>query len=414
MVIVVLLIDVLLWKPLTAWAEKFRITQNESVQDKTSLVLSILRRSGISDALALVGRPIADLMFWLTRPLGRTGARWPAAGTRRRTLDIAFMALMAVACLAGLWMLGRFISDGEGFAEVGHAMVLGLITFMRVTLLTVVCSIIWVPIGVKIGMNPRISRFVQPLVQVLASFPSNFTFPFVTLWFIAWHIDISWGSILLMSLGTQWYILFNVIAGASAIPDDLREATRAFHLDTRQRWTKLILPAVFGSWCTGGITAAGGAWNASIVSDDRGLRAHHAYGKWIGNIYRQCDRGGRHRQDHHRGCRDERVRRGRQPAVLASIADVRRAPFLRRLTETAPAVPAHRPATIQQHRRRAHVIRIRRDHPQKNVTARTIYHDHRNFFRPHRNLPADRRDERRRHRDHRGAARGQDLPCQAR
>ena len=204
MVIVVLLIDVLLWKPLTAWAEKFRITQNESVQAKTSLVL---------------------------------------------------------------WMLVRFISDGEGFAEVGHAMVLGLITFMRVTLLTVVCSIIWVPIGVKIGMNPRISRFVQPLVQVLASFPSNFTFPFVTLWFIAWHIDISWGSILLMSLGTQWYILFNVIAGASAIPDDLREATRAFHLDTRQRWTKLILPAVFGSWCTGGITAAGGAWNASIVSE---------------------------------------------------------------------------------------------------------------------------------------------------
>ena len=267
MVIVVLLIDVLLWKPLTAWAEKFRITQNESVQAKTSLVLSILRRSGISDALALVGRPIADLMFWLTRPLGRTGARWPAAGTRRRTLDIAFMALMAVACLAGLWMLVRFISDGEGFAEVGHAMVLGLITFMRVTLLTVVCSIIWVPTGVKIGINPRISRFVQPLAQVLASFPSNFTFPFVTLWFIAWHIDISWGSILLMSLGTQWYILFNVIAGASAIPDDLREATRAFHLDTRQRWTKLILPTVFGSWCTGGITAAGGAWNASIVSE---------------------------------------------------------------------------------------------------------------------------------------------------
>ena len=166
-------------------------------------MLSILRRSGISDALALVGRPIADLMFWLTRPLGRTGARWPAAGTRRRTLDIAFMALMAVACLAGLWMLVRFISDGEGFAEVGHAMVLGLITFMRVTLLTVVCSIIWVPTGVKISMNPRISWFVQPLAQVLASFPSNFTFPFVTLWFIAWHIDISWGSIPLMSLGTQ-------------------------------------------------------------------------------------------------------------------------------------------------------------------------------------------------------------------
>ena len=113
MVIVVLLIDVLLWKPLTAWAEKFRITQNESVQAKTSLVLSVLRRSGISDALALVGRPIANLMFWLTRPLGRTGARWPPPAPAR-TLDIAFMALMAVACLAGLWMLVRFSLGRRG------------------------------------------------------------------------------------------------------------------------------------------------------------------------------------------------------------------------------------------------------------------------------------------------------------
>lgn len=214
-------------------------------------------------------------------------------------------------------------------------------------------------------MNPRISRFVQPLVQVLASFPSNFTFPFVTLWFIAWHIDISWGSILLMSLGTQWYILFNVIAGASAIPDDLREATRAFHLDTRQRWTKLILPAVFGSWCTGGITAAGGAWNASIVSEIVTYGHTTLTANGLGTYIANATAVGDTRQDHHRGCRDERVRRGRQPAVLASIAGVRRAPFLRRLTEAAPAVPAHRPATIQQHRRRAHVIRIRRDHPQK-------------------------------------------------
>ena len=186
---------------------------------------------------------------------------------RSRALDVVFTVLVLAACAFGLVQLMLVIHRDAGFGELGQAFVLGMVTFLRVALLTLVCSVIWVPIGVKIGMNPRISRFVQPLVQVLASFPSNFTFPFVTLWFIAWHIDISWGSILLMSLGTQWYILFNVIAGASAIPDDLREATRAFHLDTRQRWTKLILPAVFGSWCTGGITAAGGAWNASIASE---------------------------------------------------------------------------------------------------------------------------------------------------
>ncbi len=269
MVLVVLLIDVLLWKPLTAWAEKFRITQSESAARKTSVVLTIIRQSHIDEMVAWLFRPLGDLFDTLTRPLGRTGGRWAAdvKSARSRALYVAFTVLVLAACAFGLAQLMLVIHRDAGFGELGQAFVLGMVTFLRVALLTLVCSVIWVPIGAMIGMNPRVSRFMQPIVQVLASFPSNFTFPFVTLWFVACSVDINWGSILLMALGTQWYILFNVIAGASQIPDDLREMTRSFQLERWQRWRDLILPAVFGSWVTGGITAAGGAWNASIVSE---------------------------------------------------------------------------------------------------------------------------------------------------
>ena len=269
MVAVVLLIDVLLWKPLTAWAEKFRITQSESAVRKTSAVLTIIRQSHIDEMLGHLFQPVGELFDALARPLGRTGGRWSVEtkSTRSRVLDVLFMVVVVAASAFGVIELMLVIHRDAGFDELGHALALGMLTFLRVALLTIVCSVIWVPVGALIGMNPRVSRFMQPIVQVLASFPSNFTFPFVTLWFVACSVNINWGSILLMALGTQWYILFNVIAGASQIPDDLREMTHSFQLGRWQRWRELILPAVFGSWVTGGITAAGGAWNASIVSE---------------------------------------------------------------------------------------------------------------------------------------------------
>ena len=267
MIVVVLLIDFLLWKPLTAWAEKFRYTSSQSTEPRRSLVLTVIRLSGVKDLLGLVGHPLADLLDRITRPLGRTGARWSRGGGRRRASDLVWWTCLALIGLWGLWQLDRLIIRPLGLGEVGHVFQLGLLTFLRVLILMVVCTIVWVPIGALIGMNPRISRYLQPLVQILASFPANFIFPFVTMIFIIWRIDINWGSILLMALGTQWYILFNVIAGASAIPDDLLEMSRSLGQNRWQRWKTLILPALFGSWCTGGITAAGGAWNASIVSE---------------------------------------------------------------------------------------------------------------------------------------------------
>lgn len=148
--------------------------------------------------------------------------------------------------------------------------------------LLIVATVVWVPIGVWIGMNPRVTRFAQPVVQVLASFPANFVFPFATAAFVALGISLNYGAILLMALGAQWYILFNVIAGASAIPTDLREAMTTFRVGGRLKWRSFILPAVFPSYVTGGITAAGGAWNASIVAEVVSYGSHHLQATGLG------------------------------------------------------------------------------------------------------------------------------------
>jgi NitT/TauT family transport system permease protein len=141
------------------------------------------------------------------------------------------------------------------------------LTFVRVLVILVAATIVWVPVGVWIGMNPKISRLAQPVVQLLASFPANFRFPFAIAFFVFSGISLNFGGIVLMSLGAQWYILFNVIAGASAIPNDLRLAMDSMRVTRWQRWRNLILPAIFPAYVTGGITAAGGAWNAAIVAE---------------------------------------------------------------------------------------------------------------------------------------------------
>jgi NitT/TauT family transport system permease protein len=126
---------------------------------------------------------------------------------------------------------------------------------------------VWTPIGVAIGFSPKLARISQPIVQILASFPANFLFPFATLGFIKLGLTLNWGSMLLMALGAQWYILFNVIGGAQSIPNDLREMAASIGLRRSREWKALIGPGIFGSWVTGAITASGGAWNASIVSE---------------------------------------------------------------------------------------------------------------------------------------------------
>ena len=267
MIVVVLAIDFFLWKPLTAWAERFRITQSASDEERKSAVLTLIRHSHADEVISKLFSPIREWLEIVTRPFGRTGSQWPRKASQRKLGDLVFNIVMAVLILGLAAQMLYFVATRTGLQEFATAGALGALTFARVAVLIFVSSLIWVPVGVYIGMNPKISRIMQPVVQILASFPANFVFPFAMMWFMAWHIDLGWGSIILMALGTQWYILFNVIAGASAIPDDLREMTRSFRLNRVLKWKTLVLPAIFGSWCTGGITAAGGAWNASIVSE---------------------------------------------------------------------------------------------------------------------------------------------------
>jgi NitT/TauT family transport system permease protein len=267
MIVMVVGVNVLFWRPLTAWAERFRVEESEAAHAPRSLVLDLLRRSRIPTVL---GRMFGRLVFPLDRVMATFGlAEHPlrVSPGRRRTGDVVFTVVVLAAVAYGVVRMVGFIADTAGFGEVGHALLLGLVTFARVLVLVAIATLVWVPVGVWIGLNPRVSRLAQPVVQVLASFPANFLFPIITAVLVATGISLNWGGILLMSLGAQWYILFNVIAGASAIPNDLREAAANLRLPRTLWWRKLVLPAIFPSYVTGGITAAGGAWNASIVAE---------------------------------------------------------------------------------------------------------------------------------------------------
>ena len=266
MAVVILLLDQLFWRPLVAWSNRFRLEQSGGGDAPSSWVFNLLRTARVptlvGEALAPVHERLDQLLSALLGPVseGSSEAETPGAD---RMFNLA--AMLAVGVL--LAALVHFILTTVGMAEVVSAFWMGLHTLARVVLLLAAATVIWTPIGVAIGFQPRLARLLQPLVQFLASFPANFIFPFATLFFIHSHVPIGWGSILLMALGSQWYILFNSIAGAQTIPSDLREMADDVGLRGLQRWRKLIIPGIFSAWVTGGVTASGGAWNASIVSE---------------------------------------------------------------------------------------------------------------------------------------------------
>ncbi|MCC3775298.1 ABC transporter permease subunit, partial [Streptomyces sp. UNOB3_S3] len=201
------------------------------------------------------------------RVLGVDDRPLTARRRRGRAGDLAF-AVVAGGLLAwGPADLLGYLRHRTGLGVFGEPFLLGLATLARVVVLVAVATVVWVPIGVRIGFSPRLARIAQPVVQVLASFPANFLFPLATWFFLRTGLSLNVGGMLLMALGAQWYILFNTIAGASAIPTDLREAMDDLGVRGWQRWRRLIIPGILPSCVTGGITASGGAWNASIVSE---------------------------------------------------------------------------------------------------------------------------------------------------
>jgi len=267
MIAMVIAVNVVFWRPLVAWCERFRYETTEAAETQRSLVLDILARSSWPRVIGRLRARLADPLGRAMRILGRDDAPPTVAAGRQRAGDVVFAVVVGGAVVFGAYEALHYIATSVGLGQIPHCFALGAATFGRVVVLLVFATLVWVPIGVWIGMNPRVARLAQPVVQVLASFPANFLFPFATLAFIKLGITINIGGILLMALGAQWYILFNVIAGASAIPSDLREAMDVLGVRGWQRWKRLIIPGILTSYVTGGITAAGGAWNASIVAE---------------------------------------------------------------------------------------------------------------------------------------------------
>jgi ABC-type anion transport system duplicated permease subunit len=351
MITLILASDQLIWRPLLAWADKFKIQLTESTDQPTSWFLNFVRRSWvIAWVYEKVTHFIEDCFYNLSRLLNPEQPQKNSPATKRSSalsVPSILQAITVFCCIfMGLWIGYYAVHLGYELADTGRAafqrdessaidhgslaldslvevcllslisacllpplrpilpaagytlflaaggylcyqlfaaildvydnvpireilwiFYLAFLTFLRVATMTVVATLIWTPVGVWIGSSPKAANVFQPIAQILASFPVNMTFPFVIGLFSFFHISIDFGSIFLIAMGTQWYILFNVIAGAMSIPNDLKEAGRTFGLKGFDLWRKLIIPAIFPFWVTGACTAVGGAWNASIVAE---------------------------------------------------------------------------------------------------------------------------------------------------
>jgi len=262
------------WRPLVAWADKFKVEMSSGADEPHSFVLNSLRRSAlIAAANQRVFRPIGSFVArFLNRiqPLPKEEIPEKEQYSRRlsprRIVNIVFVLLLVVLVLLGLWAALKLLVQVQ-LATWGSLLLAAFVTWLR-TLAALLIGVVWtVPAGVAIGLSPRWSRRLQPIVQVVASIPATALFPVLLLALIALPAGLNIAALLLMLLGTQWYILFNVIAGVMSIPSDLREATTIYHVLSWRRWRTLILPAIFPYLITGLLTASGGAWNASIVSE---------------------------------------------------------------------------------------------------------------------------------------------------
>ncbi|HUC48477.1 MAG TPA: ABC transporter permease subunit [Xanthobacteraceae bacterium] len=295
MLIVIFIYDQVLFRPLVAWADRFRFEQEPGTLAPESWVFDVLRRSRLIERLIT---PFAALWQLTFRP---QRADKPASSPRLSAIAegrFAFQAGLVVFALAAiaLWQIVRFAIEGITLADVMTTLVLGLATLSRVVVLIALASIIWVPIGVWVGVRPRIANMVQPVAQFLAAFPANLLFPIVVSIIVAWKLSPNIWLSPLMILGTQWYILFNVIAGATAIPSELRAVGMNLRVRGWLWWRRIALPAVLPYYVTGAITASGGSWNASIVAEVASWGNEHLQADGLGAyIAQQTDAGNFHK-----------------------------------------------------------------------------------------------------------------------
>jgi len=279
MLVVIVLYDQLLFRPLIAWGEKFRADNEPGQIPPESWVLRMLQRSRLVAALRRFALRLGRSLQPRPRRHAAAQEARPLPPWTPLALDAVWYGLVTLLAAYGAWMIARYISQHLALGEIGHVLVLGGITMIRVVVLVALASLVWVPLGVAIGLNPRLAAVAQPIAQFLAAFPANLFFPVAVYVIDRFHLlpDI-WLSPL-MILGTQWYILFNVIAGASVFPNDLRDAATNLRLRGWLWWKRVMIPGILPYYVTGAMTAAGGSWNAAIVAElvrwgDVELQAH--------------------------------------------------------------------------------------------------------------------------------------------
>ena len=269
-ILIVVATDQLLWRPLIAWSDKFKFEQVESADRAESPILELLRRSRLSAIPGRLWDRIEEPIFRRLSHARSTQIVQPIDDDANSRKGAAlFWALLTVILFAGAWavMQAFVLLRTVTWADVKVLLTGALATFLRVNAALLISALWTVPAGVAIGFNQRLARFVQPIAQVMASVPASAFYPVLLLGLLKIGGGLGIGSIALMLLGTQWYILFNVIAGAMSIPSDLKEVTALYHFTRWQRWTKLILPGIFPYLITGMVTASGGAWNASVMAE---------------------------------------------------------------------------------------------------------------------------------------------------
>jgi len=296
MLIVILIYDQLLFRPLIAWVDKMRFEQEPGAKPPSSWSLNVLRGSRL---IALMTAPFDALMDWSYRVLAVPATQGPTSNFPTRPsiwADVLWTLLFVAIALAALWRVATFISSSISWNEIGTVFGYGLLTLTRVLVLIALASVVWVPAGVLIGLRPRLTHIIQPIAQFLAAFPANLLFPIVVSAIVSLGLNPDIWLSPLMVLGTQWYILFNVIAGSSALPSELRDISTNFGVHGWLWWRKVALPSIFPYYVTGAITASGGSWNASIVAElvswghtkleAKGLGSYIAKATAIGDYHR--------------------------------------------------------------------------------------------------------------------------------
>lgn len=268
MVVVIFLYDQILFRPLIAWSEKFKVEQSPDESEYQSWLIDLIRRSRLMTRLTYAMGSFTN---------GFINNRWFRIGENKALVEIDFKkqkrrdrfwgGVVFVTIICGSWFLMQFILAELKISDILHVFLLGAATGTRVIVLIILSSLIWIPVGVWIGLRPRIAQKIQPVIQFVAAFPANLFYPLFVIAIVEFHLSVEIWVTPLMILGTQWYILFNVIAGASNIPRDLYLAADNFGLKGWIWWKRLALPGIFPFYITGAITAAGGAWNASIVAE---------------------------------------------------------------------------------------------------------------------------------------------------